>query len=167
LEQTGFTGLQDLLPRDAFRVFDAGEAQVVHFDAPGDGYTALIPPTEALSVRPSQLVVRREERDRVESSGLLKRPQEAELPALEQRYDYREIRLGTMRLSLGRLQANVVKHLHQAAQTGDGWCAGKTVLAAAGSTSKRMQDVFKSQPRWRELIESDRYGRYRLRIKTR
>jgi hypothetical protein len=166
-EQAMFTGLQDLLPRDAFRVFVAGEAQVLQFDAPGDAYTALIPPTEALIVRPPELVVRREERDRVERSGLLKRPQETELPALEQRYDYREVRVGTLKFSLGRLQANVVKHLHQAAQSGEGWCAGKTVLAAAGSTSKRMQDIFKSQSRWRELIESDRYGRYRLRIKTR
>jgi hypothetical protein len=98
-EQAVFTGLQDLLPRDAFRVFVAGEAQVVHFDAPGDAYTALIPPTEALIVRPPELVVRREERDRVESSGLLGRPQEADLPALEQRYDYREVRVGTLRLA--------------------------------------------------------------------
>ena len=166
-EQAMFTGLQDLTRCDAFRVFVAGEAHVVQFDAPGDAYTALIPPTEPLTVTPPQLVVRREERDRIECSGLLMRRQGGEPPTFEQRHDYREVRLGTLRLSLGRLQANVVRHLHEAAHVGDGWCAGKTVLARAGSTSKRMQDIFKSQPRWRELIELDRYGRYRLRIKMR
>ena len=104
-EQAMFTGLQDLTRCDAFRVFVAGEAHVVQFDAPGDAYTALIPPTEPLTVTAPQLVVRREERDRIECSGLLMRRQGGEPPTFEQRHDYREVRLGTLRLSLGRLQS--------------------------------------------------------------
>lgn len=166
-EHAVFTGLQDLLPWDAFKVFADGMARVVHFDAPGDAYTALIAPTDSLDVPLSQLVVRREERDRVEGSNVLLRQPPVEQWHLQQFDDYREVHFGDLRLSLGRLQARVVKLLHEASRSGDGWRAGKSILADAGSASKRMQDVFKSQPRWRDLIESDRHGRYRLRIKPR
>lgn len=166
-EQTMFTGLQDLLPWDAFKVFANGNARIVHFDAPGDAYTALIAPTDAVDVPLAQLVVRRDERDRVEGSDVLLRQPPAEQRHLQQFDEYREIHFGNLQLSLGRLQAKVVKELHEASRTGDGWRSGKSVLAAGGSASKRMQDVFKSQARWRDLIESDRHGRYRLRIKPR
>ena len=39
---------------------------------------------------------------------------------------------------------------------------GKAILAAAGSRSLKMSDVFKSKKNWRLLIESDGRGAYRL-----
>jgi hypothetical protein len=44
---------------------------------------------------------------------------------------------------------------------------GKLILGEAGSSSTRMSDVFKSQPHWRRLIDSDGRGRYRLRVPQR
>jgi hypothetical protein len=66
---------------------------------------------------------------------------------------------------LGQFQARVVKILHAAAMSGCPWQHGKAVLADAGSSCTRLSDLFKTQPEWRKLIQSDRRGRYRLNIK--
>lgn len=114
------------------------------------------------------MVIRREERDRIERDRKpLRRPTPEESEILKHARDYRFVQLGELSLTLGQVQARIVRQLHKAGRAGDGWCSGKAVLADAGSASKRMQDVFKSQPRWRELIESDRHGHYRLRLESR
>ena len=48
--------------------------------------------------------------------------------------------------------------------TQDPWQHGRYILEEAGSNLLRMIDLFKSQPQWRSLIESDRRGSYRLRL---
>jgi hypothetical protein len=65
---------------------------------------------------------------------------------------------------LGVVQAQVVRTLHAAALTDQPWLDGKRLLCEAGATSMRMSDVFKSKTGWRDLIVSDRRGRYRLRL---
>jgi hypothetical protein len=54
--------------------------------------------------------------------------------------------------------------LHAAAEAGQPWQNGKALLTTAGSRSLKMVDVFKSKPEWRELIQSDGRGNYRLRF---
>ena len=65
-DQSWFSGLQDLTPCDAHKVFRYGEARVAQFDAPGDAYVEIIEPSEAVAVQLRQLLIRREERDRIE-----------------------------------------------------------------------------------------------------
>lgn len=77
---------------------------------------------------------------------------------------YRNVRLGDLRFALGPVQAKVVELLHQSAVSGEPWRCGKAILAEAGAASMRMSDVFKSQARSQDLIESDRRGRYQLRL---
>ena len=77
--------------------------------------------------------------------------------------DYGEVHVAGRVFNLGPVQSRVVKQLHRAAITRDPWCNGKALLAAAGSSSTRLADLFKSQRDWRQLIESDRRGNYRLR----
>jgi hypothetical protein len=163
LEQTWFSGLQDLSPCDAFKVFRDGQASIGWFDAPDDdAYIVLIEPNEWIEVRRDWLVIRREQRDRVEASsketlGLVDR--------FEHSGDYRNVRIGSLELALGTVQANVVRALHAAALSDQPWCVGKALLRGAGATSMRMRDTFKSQKEWPRLIESDNRGRYRLRLK--
>jgi hypothetical protein len=57
--------------------------------------------------------------------------------------------------------------LDEAATSSNPWREGKLILGEAGSASTRMADVFKSQPHWRRLIDSDGRGRYRLRATQR
>ena len=164
LEQNWFTGLQDLLTRDAFRIFSDGEASVAHFDAPGDDYVALMEPNDWISVRREQLVIRREERDRVEARYRQAGHTVANGIAFQHEADYRNVRLGSTEMTLGVVQAQVVRVLHAATLTDQPWLDGKRLLSEAGATSMRMSDVFKSKKGWRDLIVSDRRGRYRLRL---
>jgi hypothetical protein len=167
LDRRRFTGFQDLQERDVFRLFRQGRFDVVQFHAPEHEYCHLIPPTESVCVCREELLVRREERDRVEAKHDLVQKGSAAPPSVQQSNDYREVRTGGLSLNLGPVQARVVKRLHEAATSSNPWCEGKLILGEAGSSSTRMADVFKSQPHWRRLIDSDGRGRYRLRVSQR
>lgn len=166
-ERKWFSGILDLRRRDAYRIFRDGQARLVQFGTDDHAYATVVDPTPPLEVGRDHLVVRRDERDRIEALHGAAGRTVAEGVGFEHSADYRSIRCGDLRFSLGRVQANVIRLLHEASRTDDVWRYGKAVLAEAGSTSNRMSDVFKSQPRWRELIESDRYRKYRLRIRLR
>jgi hypothetical protein len=166
-DQSWFSGLQDLTACDAHKIFLYGEARVAHFHAPGDAYVEIIEPSDAVVVLLRQLVIRREECDRVEAEHGRAGNSVADGIAFQHDEDFRNLRLGQLRVTLGRLQGAVVKHLYEASRSGDGWCFGKAVLAAVGSTSRRMSDVFKSKPESTLLVESDGRGRYRFRAQLR
>ena len=72
-------------------VFRQGQVDVVHFHAPEKEYCYLIEPTRTVSVCRDDLLVRREERDRVESQHALVRKGSV-APSLQQANDYREVR---------------------------------------------------------------------------
>ena len=161
-ERRGFSGLQDIGQHDAFRLFRDGQATIDRFDAPAEEYCEVLEPPEGIPVRASEVVVRREERDRVERQHGLMRAGTPRRPAFQQLNDYNEVHLSGLIFKLGSVQSRVVRQLHKAALAGEPWCNGKTVLEAAGSACTRLADLFKSQRHWRELIESDGRGRYRL-----
>ena len=164
-EQTWFQGLQDLRPHDVYKLFHEGEIEVQHFDAPDAEYCHVLHPDEGIVVKREELVVRREERDRAEAKhGLGGTPRTTE-SVFSQRNDFSEVTLGDRTYTLGPIQAQVVRILYDAATTASPWRHGKLVLAEAGSSCTRMADLFKTQPEWRKLIQSDRRGKYRLNIK--
>jgi hypothetical protein len=165
-EQTWFSGVMDLRRPDAFRIFRHGVAEVHYFHADsGDVYTAAIEPTAPVEVHLNHLVVRRDERDRLETVHASVGQTVAEGIGFQHSPDYRNVRLGTTEMALGAVQAEVTRLLHQAAISDAPWCDGKPLLSEAGATSFRMSDVFKSQKQWRQLIRSDGRGRYQLRLK--
>jgi len=161
MERSWSDGLEDLLERDAFEVLRFGEAEVHDLHVEGDAYATLIEPTATITVRPEDLLVRRAERDAVEARHDLTPSGSADL---RQFHDYRQVRIGSLAFTFGPFQAEVVRRLHAAAKAGTPWCMGKAILADAGAASTRMVDIFKSQKHWRELIDSDGRGKYRLRI---
>lgn len=161
-ERTCHSGLLDLHDRDACSLFRNGQTSVDSFHADEGMYVCLIEPTGTLDVRMEDVVVRREERDRVEARERLLAPADGASGATIFSDDFRDVRLGTQRFQLGPIQAEVIRRLHMAQSAGEPWCHGKALLTGAGSRSLRMADVFKSQPDWRRLIRSDGRGRYRL-----
>ena len=164
-EQPWFHGLQDLRPHDVYRLFHEQEILVQAFDAPQAEYCSVLHPEEGIVVKREELVVRKEERDRAEAKhGLGGTPRSTET-VFSQNNDFSEVTLGERTYTLGPFQAQVVRILYEAATTGSPWRHGKQVLAEAGSSSTRMADLFKTQPEWRMLIQSDRRGKYRLNIK--
>ena len=163
-EQGYFNGLLDLHVHDVFQLFRHGEVRVGHFRTPRAHYACLHGAREAITVRKRDLLLRREERDRFEAEtgfagALPGSPPDAGFHASA---DYQDVRCNGQRFRLGAIQAQVVRALHEAAQRGAPWQNGKVLLAAAGSRSLKMADVFKSKPNWRMLIESDGRGAYRL-----
>jgi hypothetical protein len=163
-DQRWFSGLQDLREHDAFQLFRDGEARIDQFAMPEPGYCHLLEPTDSLLIRATDVVVQRQERDRVEQEhGLAGATRPAVASIFRQTNDYGEVHVAGRVFNLGHVQSRVVKQLHRATITGDPWCHGKALLAAAGSSSTRLADLFKSQRDWRQLIESDRRGNDRLR----
>ena len=159
-----FCGVLDLRERDAHALFRDGSVEVSCFQAPPAEYLEIPDDWEPLIVREFDLLVRHEERRRVEEQLL--RPQAAAGEHLASCFshsaNYRDVAINGVSFTLGPIQAQVVKLLHKHPLDKSGWCSGKIVLEKAGSSSVRMADVFKSQPQWRKLIESDRRGNYRL-----
>jgi hypothetical protein len=78
---------------------------------------------------------------------------------------YTHVALADREFVLGPLQANVVRLLHDAHEGGSSWVHGKVLLEQAGSSSSNLGTLFKSQRAWKELIESDGRGNYRLRLR--
>lgn len=163
-EQGYYSGVLDLCVRDVFQLFRHGEVQAGYFRTTRAAYACLWGSREHLTIRKPDLVLRRDERDRFEAetgfSGAAAGPRPQGFQASP---DYQEVRCNGCRFQLGQIQAQVVRLLHEAARRGDPWQSGKQILAAAGSRSLKMADVFKSKKDWPLLIESNGRGAYRLR----
>jgi hypothetical protein len=142
-EPRWFSGLQDLREHDAFRLFRDGEAAIDQFAAPHPTYCHLLEPTENITVRSTDIVVRREERDAVEQRHGLVNGSLPKGPVFQQLNDYGEVRLSGLVFHLGPIQARIVKQLHRAALTDQPWRTGTELLEGAGSASTKLADVFK------------------------
>jgi hypothetical protein len=76
-DQRRFSGLLDLRPKDAYRLFRDQIAVIDAFDAPEGEYLFVLRPEDGIEVRLDDLVVRRDERDRFE------RTQRTALPRMD------------------------------------------------------------------------------------
>lgn len=162
-EQGYFNGLLDLHVRDVFQLFRLGEVNVCHFRTERAGYACFYGQRESLTIRKRDLVLRREERDRLEAETAFRGASGARRDdAFHASADYHNVRCSGQEFRLGPIQAQVVRILHAAAKRGEPWQSGKAVLADAGSRSLKMSDVFKSKKNWPLLIESNGRGGYRL-----
>lgn len=135
---------------------------------------------DPLPITPRDLLITREERDRFEQAhgldpdgppagsgaapGALGRLPE---PRFVHSSSYANVMLDGQAFRLGPLQASIVRQLHEASLAGGPWRNGKALLAASSARTLRMVDLFKSKPTWRQLIDSDSRGRYRLNLSER
>jgi hypothetical protein len=163
-ERIWFEGLQDLRKHDVYRLFHEGQLNIDRFEVNSPGYTSVLHPEDGVRVRKDELVVRREERDRAASKHGLGGVTRSTATAFVQKNNFAEVTLGDTTYILGPIQARVVEILYDAATTEFPWLHGQRVLAEAGSKSTRLSDLFKKQPEWRKLIQSDKRGKYRLNI---
>ena len=77
--------------------------------------------------------------------------------------DYQTLYAQDKVIRFGIIQANILKQLHQASMTNSPWIHGKILLDKAGSQTVQLKSLFRNKPDWREVIESDGRGYYRLR----
>lgn len=157
-----YEGLLDLMRCDVLKLFKHGEASVEYFHAENPCYCKTVEGDDPICVHLADVLVRDEERRRAENwmQAASAKPQNP--AAFSQMHDYQHVSFNGLEFHFGPLQAAIVAILHKAS-LGDGpWRSGKAILEQAGSASPRMADVFKSQPNWRKLIQSNRRGLYRL-----
>lgn len=160
-----YTGLVDLYAGDAYMIFRCAETFLDAFRLPCGKHLRVVDGGEPLHVMLGDLLVRRDERNRLEKlrgfkgAGLC-----LDRPGFSASMDFRNVCCAGTHFHLGDVQARVVQELHRTAEAGEPWQSGKRLLTHARSRSMRMADVFKSQPNWRELIESNRRGHYRLKV---
>lgn len=158
-----YSGLLDLQNTDARTILLKGKAAVKSFRAPHPAYTHVDNPAGLIEIERSDLLITKAEKVRFETKLELD-AQKNTKSSLKFTYNptFTEVAVGDLTFRLGALQANVVAQLLKSAKAGQPWVSGKVVLDQAGSTSLRLADLFKSQPHWRRLIESDKSGLYRL-----
>ena len=162
-ERSCFSGLLDLHAHDVFRLFRCSEMHLRNFRTPDACFPTIYGNADPIFVTIADLVVRREERDRLEAeTDFSAAASVAGQPVFKASLNYHKVYCGGHHFRLGPIQAQVVRSLHEAACNGQPWQDGKAVLLAVGSKSLRMSDVFKSQKQWRLLIKSNRRGDYSL-----
>ena len=157
------SGLLDLHASDARTILFRGSAVVKSFHIPPPAFQRVSSPDNHILIYTDELLIRHEEKVRFEAEFDLDQGQEQKiLRKMTHNPIFSEIRVDKLTFRLGPLQANVVRFLVEARRGGTPWVPGKTALSKAGSTCFRLADLFKSQPHWRQLIESDRAGLYRI-----
>lgn len=158
MDQRYYDGLVDLYIRDIFALFRDGLVETAYFHHEG-GYASLMRDEDSVSVRPRDLLVRDGERQRFEAEVL---------PTLRVETtsfgDFTDFWHDGRRYRFTPTQAKVLRVLHEAALRGNPWQSGKAVLAAVGSHSLKLGDLFKRRPEWRDLVEADGCGLYRLAL---
>jgi hypothetical protein len=159
-----YRGILDLYAGDASDVFRLRKRSLTEFRAVGFGYARVVDEPDAVLVRMCDLLVRREERDRVEAECGFKASQSLTTTGFSTAAEYQHVLFEGLTFRFGTVQAQVIAALHRAALDGRPWQNGKVILSEAGSRSMKMGDVFKSQPNWRRLVQSNGRGLYRLAI---
>lgn len=182
IEYEGYVGL---CPRDCRKIFRCGKYKLTSFiDLERDGFEiAITPQSRDAIISLDDIVVSKKECKRFERlHGICPKkpakPCRAEMLGKidltlngshavkcaglyinqrRQEYYFR----GEL-LRLGPIQSNIIEQLVEARRTEAPWVHGKTLLHRAGSQAVRMRDVFKSQSMWREVVQSDKRGHYRI-----
>lgn len=79
--------------------------------------------------------------------------------------DYRSVSLHGKNFSLTKLQAEVIKILHQNYMEGHSGIGGDAILNKLDSESSKLKDIFRSRPNaWKDLIASENKGVFRLNL---
>ena len=177
----GWVGIE---PKDCRRIFSRGESKLTSFvSIRHDGHILRLssePPQKPITVSIEDLTVLHddckgfEERHKIDvrTQGkkirLLRATKNDSLEVLQKlalvaSNNYQNIQIGEQSFTFGTIQAKIIKRLHEASQHESPWVNGKQLLHYAGSNGDKLRDVFKSQPAWREIIESDGRGYYRLK----
>lgn len=176
-----YQGLVRVRPEDCQAIFQDHEVLAFSFipmDAPEEILRITHePPQPYICLRLPHLLVMREEQQRFEQAYNIRfrkkhrghshhRKHKPPQPGLKTYNDYKEVILRGRTYHLGEVQAGIVRQLHEASEGQNPWIHGKTLLAHSSSQAARFQDVFKNKSGWRDLIESDGRGHYRLNLKA-
>ncbi|MGB6538632.1 MAG: hypothetical protein WBF58_22035 [Xanthobacteraceae bacterium] len=157
-------GPQPLLRASLLEIFRAGQAEVRCFPTQAPHKHVYVRSgTPPVIVRREDLILTRDERDRFEREHAVVTEREKAAPAdAWHSEDFSRVRLGADWHSFGPKQAAVLRLLKTASEGDNPWLDGKRLLDEADAATMRLVDLFKRKPAWRQLIQADGKGRYRL-----
>lgn len=78
--------------------------------------------------------------------------------------DYVHVRLHGREFTLSKLQAKIVGALHDAARSDHPWVHLEVLRERVGFETAKLQGLFRRQKAWKQLIQSDGRGGYRLAL---
>jgi len=158
-------GPQALLRSSLLAIFRDGQAEVraFRYQQPNT-YLHIRSDVAAIVVRRDDLIVTREERDRFECEHAATSAPDEPPAGTENWYsqDFSRVLLAGTWHKFGKKQAAVLRSLKAAGDRGERWCDGQKILNEVESSSMRLVDLFKYKPVWRQLIETDGNGGFRL-----
>ena len=185
-EYNHFEGYVGLSPRDCRKVFRCGKYKLTNFlDLDSSGFEiSITPQSRDAIISVEDIVVCKQERNRFEKHNGLHISKHPIIPcraSMMGRLDInasngdtiganglfinrrkQEYYFKDQLLQLGPIQSNIIEQLALAHATESPWIHGKTLLHHAGSQAMRMRDVFKTQATWRDLVQSNKRGHYRI-----
>lgn len=162
-------GPQPLLRASLLEILRDGSAEVWAFrTVDRNTYLRIRADAGPRVYRRDDLIVTREERQRFEREhGAVASPEPAAGAAdYWHSDDCARVRFAGTLHKFGRKQAAVLRLLKAAADKGEPWCDGQNLLHDADAGSMRLVDLFKYKPVWRELVQSDGSGKYRLNCRS-
>jgi hypothetical protein len=128
-----------------------------------DTYLHIRSDVTALTVRRDDLIVTREERDRFEHEhGAVSVPETLAVAEISHNEDFTKVCVAGEWHSFEPKQAAVLRLLKLASDSDDPWRDGKRLLGDIGSTTLRIADLSKRRSVWRQLVQADGRGSYRL-----
>ena len=153
-------GPQPLQRTSLLEIFREGQAEVRAFRSERPNKHLYVwSGAPAVIVRREDLILTREERDRFEHEHAVAT---GEPSAVWHNDDFTRVRVANEWHSFGPKQAAVLRLLKAASDGGNPWLDGKRLLEEADAATMRLIDLFKRKPAWRQLVEADGKGRYRL-----
>lgn len=151
--ERGYSGLLGLRSPDIFTVFRDGDAIIERLIDPRGNPVTLQTPKFVLM---GDLVVDARERQRFEHlHPRLMRDRGSE-------GGFKSFRWAERSYSFTNLQARFLHRLYGAGLTGQPWLNGKCLLADIGSVLVKPGDLFRRKPQWRDIVDHDQRGNYRL-----
>jgi hypothetical protein len=147
-----FSGLLGLRSQDAFAIFRDGDAIIDRLVDPCGRHVRLLAPKFVLM---GDLVVDEAERQRFEQMN----------PSLARgraSICFKSFRWEGRTYGFTSLQARFLQRLHDAGIAGRPWLNGKSLLAEIGSALVKPGDLFRRNPQWRDIVDHDQRGNYRL-----
>ncbi len=167
-----FEGYVGLKPQDCRKIFRCKKYPTTNFiDLERNGFEiAILPQYRDAVICVDDLRVKKEEVMRFENTYDISCMAEADSKVVK--FDPNKLYVNHSKaeyfyhgapINLGPVQANIVAQLAVAKSSGNPWIHGKILLGNSGSQSMRMRDVFRTNKNWRELIEANKRGYYRIK----
>lgn len=142
-----------------YRLFKSGHSHMREFICHQSGTHYKVPDTaDSILVQVEDLVVL------PESKGAFEAEHRLEAPGNQISFDpsFRTVKLEGIKYKFGPKQSNVLRLLYEAVLDGEPWQQGKHLLREAQSECVSLSNLFKRNPVWRKIIQSDERGYYRI-----